>query len=92
VIPWEKPPTQPRTPLANKARLRTMIKFRKRIIAFAAFVIIGHLILLNYADLTWKENAGNYVGISAMILIIASMIFSIRHEKRNASTSWKDDK
>jgi hypothetical protein len=57
-----------------------MIKIRKGIIAFATLIIIGHLVLLNYADLTWKENAGNYAGITAMICIILSMLLSNRHE------------
>jgi hypothetical protein len=58
-------------------------KFRFRLIIFALVVLIAHIILIDYSDLGWSENAGNYLGIVSMILLIISMYLSNRYEQKN---------
>lgn len=60
-----------------------MIKIRKGVIVFALIVIAAHFILIDYSELSWKENSVSYLGIIVMIFIIISMIFSNRHERRS---------
>ena len=59
-----------------------MKKFRLWLIAFAVVIIIGQLILTDYHDLSWSNNAGSYLGIISMICLIMSMILSNRHESK----------
>jgi len=59
-----------------------MKKFRLWLVAFASIMIIGQLILTDYDDLSWSNNAGNYLGIISMVCIIISMILSNRHENK----------
>ena len=60
-----------------------MKKFRIGIIIFAFIIIIGQLTVVEYTDLSWSENAGSYLGIISMILLIISMIYSNRYEIKN---------
>jgi len=60
-----------------------MKKGRIGIIIFAIVVIVGQLTVVDYTNLTWKENAGSYLGIISMVLIILSMIVSNKHELKN---------
>lgn len=60
-----------------------MINFKKGIIIFAISIFIGHLLLIDYSDMTWTINASSYLGIVAMILLIISMILSIRNDTTN---------
>ena len=59
-----------------------MNKFRIGSIVFASIIIIAHLILTDYGDLSWSNNSGNYLGIVAMICVLISMILSKRDEQR----------
>jgi len=68
-----------------------MNKFRKGIIVFAILIITGHVILIKYTGLSWLNNAGSYLGIVAMILIVISVIFSSRKEKVNKAYNQKVD-
>jgi len=60
-----------------------MRKFRIGLIILAVVVIIVQLGVVEYTDLSWSENAGSYWGIISMILLIISMIYSNRYEKKN---------
>ncbi|MGZ2368153.1 hypothetical protein ACXR6G_00020 [Ancylomarina sp. YFZ004] len=60
-----------------------MRKFRIGLITFAVVIIIGQLGVVEYTDLSWSENAGSYLGIISMILIIMSMIYSNRYDEKN---------
>lgn len=59
-----------------------MKKLRNGLIIFASLIIIVQLITLNYDNLSWKANDGNYIGIFSMICLIVSMIFSNRYDKK----------
>lgn len=51
------------------------------------------MIVIKYTGLSWLNNAGSYLGIVAMILILISVIFSSRKEKVNkAYNQTVDDK
>ncbi len=39
--------------------------------------------VVDYSDLSWTENAGSYLGIVSMLLLIVSMVLSNQHEKKN---------
>jgi predicted ferric reductase len=59
-----------------------MKKFRRVLILFALLIMIGQLVIIDYSDLSWSNNAGSYLGILSMILLIASMIYSIRYDQK----------
>lgn len=59
-----------------------MNKLRKGIIVFAAAIILGQVILIDYDDLNWSTNAGSYLSILSMIFIIISMLVSNQEEKQ----------
>ena len=58
-----------------------MKKLRFGLIGFAVIIIIGQLLVMDYGDLSWGENAGSYLGIFSMLFLIASMIYSNRYER-----------
>lgn len=58
-----------------------MKTFRIVLILIAVAIIIAQLILLDYTNLTYSENIGNYLVIIAMVLVIISMVLSHRKEK-----------
>jgi len=60
-----------------------MRNFRIGLMFFAVVVIIVQLGVVEYIDLSWSVNAGSYWGIISMILLIISMIYSNRYEKKN---------
>ncbi len=60
-----------------------MKKLRIGLIIFALIIIIGQLIIVDYNDLSWTANAGSYLGIVSMVLLIISMIYSNRYDTKN---------
>ena len=62
----------------------TIRKLRIGLMIFAVIIIAGQMTVVDYVDLSWSKNAGSYLGIISMILLILSMIYSIRYEKKNA--------
>ncbi|NLR94065.1 hypothetical protein [Flammeovirga agarivorans] len=54
-----------------------MKKGRIVTIILAITVIIGQLTVVDYSNLSWKNNMGSFLGILSMILLILSTIFSI---------------
>jgi hypothetical protein len=54
------------------------------IIIFASIVIAAQLYLLSDTDLSWSFNAGIYLGIAAMVLLIVSVIYGHIVEKKQA--------
>lgn len=60
-----------------------MKSFRRVIIVFALLNLIALLAFINYSDLQWATNKGNYFGVFPMVCVIASMILSNRFEKKN---------
>ncbi len=59
-----------------------MIKFRNVMAGIAALLIILTLYFLDWNDLSWSNNFGNYLGIISMLLLIMAMVLSNRHETR----------
>jgi uncharacterized membrane protein len=60
-----------------------MRKFRIGLIISAVVMILVQLGVVEYSDLSWSVNAGSYWGIISMILLIISMFYSNRYEKKN---------
>lgn len=58
-----------------------MKKFRRGMITVAIVIIIAQLILIDYSNLSWSNNAGGYLGIFSMILLINMGLLS-RYERK----------
>ena len=50
-------------------------------ITVAIVIIIAQLILIDYSNLSWSNNAGGYLGIFSMILLINMGLLS-RYERK----------
>lgn len=59
-----------------------MKKFRRGMITVAIVIIIAQLILIDYSNLSWSNNAGGYLGIFSMILLIINMGLLSRYERK----------
>lgn len=59
-----------------------MKKFRYGLILFALIIIVAQLLIIDYTNLSWSNNAGSYLGIISMILLIMSMLFSNRYDEK----------
>lgn len=51
-----------------------MNKFRKCMVLIAVILIIAQFVIIDYSNLSWSKNAGSYLGIASMILLIISVI------------------
>lgn len=60
-----------------------MKKFRRGMITVAIVIIIAQLILIDYSNLSWSNNAGGYLGIFSMILLINMGLLSRYETKGN---------
>ena len=49
---------------------------------FALLITTGHLFVIDYKNPAWSENAGAYLGILAMVLLIVSMLLQIRQDRK----------
>ncbi|WP_420580875.1 hypothetical protein [Reichenbachiella sp.] len=61
-----------------------MTKFKYSIAIGASILILGHLYVMNYNDLSWSNNVGAYLGIISMIFLLIATIFNIRDAKRKS--------
>lgn len=52
-------------------------------VLIAVILIIAQFVIIDYSNLSWSKNAGSYLGIASMILLIISLIGSHWQEKRN---------
>ena len=52
------------------------------LIGVAVVLIIGHISVTDFADLSWSNNAGSYLGIMAMILLVVGMVISLLEKKK----------
>ena len=52
------------------------------LIGVAVVLIIGHVSVTDFGDLSWSNNAGSYLGILAMILMIIGMVISLLEKKK----------
>jgi hypothetical protein len=60
-----------------------MKKFRIGLMIIASIMIMVQLIYIDFIDLSWSKNAGSYLGIVSMTLLIISMILSNIHDQKN---------
>ncbi len=59
-----------------------MRKFRIGLMVLFSIMIIAQSIYIDFKDLSWSKNAGSYLGIISMILLIISMILSNKHDQK----------
>ena len=52
------------------------------LIGVAVIIIIGHISVTDFSDLSWANNAGSYLGIIAMILLVIGMVISLLERKK----------
>ncbi len=52
------------------------------LIGVAVIIIIGHISVTDFGDLSWSNNAGSYLGIFAMILLVIGMVISLLEKKK----------
>ena len=52
------------------------------LIGVAVVLIIGHVSVTDFGDLSWSNNAGSYLGILAMMLLIIVMVISLLEKKK----------
>lgn len=59
-----------------------MKTLRYVLLIFALLITTGHLFVIDYKNPAWSENAGAYLGILAMVLLIVSMLLQIRQDRK----------
>jgi len=52
------------------------------LVGVAVVLIIGHISVTDFGDLSWSNNAGSYLGIIAMILLVVGMVISLLEKKK----------
>ena len=59
-----------------------MTKIRIGAIALAVIWIILNLTFIDYSNLSWSENRSPYGQILAFCILVAGLIYSIRHDEK----------
>jgi len=52
------------------------------LIGVAVIIIIGHISVTDFGDLSWSNNSGSYLGIIAMLLLVIVMVISLLEKKK----------
>ena len=52
------------------------------LVGVAVILIIGHISVTDFGDLSWSNNSGSYLGIIAMILLVIGMVISLLEKKK----------
>jgi hypothetical protein len=52
------------------------------LIGVAVVIIIGHISVTDFGDLSWSNNSGSYLGIIAMLLLVIVMVISLLEKKK----------
>ncbi len=52
------------------------------LIGVAVVLIIGHISVTDFEDLSWSNNSGSYLGIIAMVLLVISIVISMIEKKK----------
>jgi len=60
-----------------------MYKVRNILIIVVCILTLVVFFYVDYSDLSWSNNRGNYVGIINGLLLIVLNVAGIRHEKVN---------
>jgi hypothetical protein len=63
-----------------------MTKIRVGLIALAITFIILNLTFIDYSNLSWSENRSPYGQILAFCILIAGLIYSIRHDEKKRNS------
>ena len=53
------------------------------LIGVAVVLIIGHISVTDFGDLSWSNNSGSYLGIIAMVLLVISIVISMIEKKKH---------
>ena len=53
------------------------------LIGVAVVLIIGHISVTDFGDLSWSNNSGSYLGIIAMVLLVVSIVISLLEKRKN---------
>ena len=53
------------------------------LIGVAVVIIIGHISVTDFGDLSWSNNSGSYLGIIAMLLLVVGMVISLLEKKKD---------
>jgi len=52
------------------------------LIGVSVVLIIGHISVTDFGDLSWSNNSGSYLGIIAMMLLVISIVISLLEKKK----------
>lgn len=52
------------------------------LIGVAVVLIIGHISVTDFEDLSWSNNSGSYLGIIAMLLLVISIVITLLEKKK----------
>ena len=52
------------------------------LIGVAIVLIIGHISVTDFGDLSWSNNSGSYLGILAMVLLVIGMVISLLEKEQ----------
>ena len=47
------------------------------LLGVALVIIIGHISVTDFGDLSWSNNSGSYLGIMAMLLLVVVIVISL---------------
>jgi hypothetical protein len=53
------------------------------LIGVAVVLIIGHVSVTDFGDLSWSNNSGSYLGIIAMVLLVVSVVISMIEKRKH---------
>lgn len=59
-----------------------MKNLNKTIAVVCAFLVLANIALINFNDLSWAQNSGNYLGIGSMTLCSLAAYLSYKKEKK----------
>jgi hypothetical protein len=52
------------------------------LIGVALVLIIGHVSVTDFRDLSWSNNSASYLGIIAMLLLVISIVITLLEKKK----------
>ncbi len=52
------------------------------LLGVALVIIIGHISVTDFGDLSWSNNSGSYLGIMAMLLLVVVIVISLLEKKK----------
>ena len=53
------------------------------LIGVALVLIIGHVSVTDFGDLSWSNNSASYLGIIAMLLLVISIVITLLEKKKH---------